>query len=122
MNKSDLPPDAGAHDQPLSLILVGCSVCETFSTAEAAMAGHCCQEPRREDCPRMTSSKPMKTPRCCDRPTECRIMLVASETTLAYYPSITDHNGHELNPDRNVTRQSYRCLTCGAEWVEKTTG
>jgi hypothetical protein len=62
----------------------------------------------------------MKTPRCCDRPTECRVVLLSSTTTLAYYPSITDGYGHELNPDRNVTRQSYRCLTCGAEWVTRS--
>ena len=54
----------------------------------------------------------------CKRPGECRIMLLSSSTTLAYYPSITDAAGRELNPDRNATTQSYRCLTCGAEWTK----
>lgn len=55
----------------------------------------------------------------CNQPGLCRIMLLSSATTLGHYPSITDGYGNELNQDRNVTTQSYRCQTCGKEWSER---
>lgn len=39
--------------------------------------------------------------------------------TCAYYPPVYDGSGNNLNPDRNVTTQGWRCLTCGAVWTEK---
>jgi len=54
----------------------------------------------------------------CDTPSKCRIQLVHSSTTCAYYPPVYDGYGNNLNPDRNTTTRQMHCSKCGKGWIE----
>lgn len=51
---------------------------------------------------------------------DCRLTPNGPETTtMAYYPSVWDKQGNNLNPDMNTTSKNLRCLTCGKSWTEQ---
>lgn len=54
----------------------------------------------------------------CNTPSKCRIQLMHSSTTCAYYPPVYDGYGNNLNPDRNATTRQMHCSTCGKDWTE----
>lgn len=43
---------------------------------------------------------------------ECRFKEGVSVTTAAYYPPVYDKQGHNTNPDRNITTNIVKCSTC----------
>jgi len=54
----------------------------------------------------------------CNTPQKCRIQLVQSSTTCAYYSPVYDGFGNNLNPDRNQTTNQMHCSTCGKDWTK----
>lgn len=55
-------------------------------------------------------------PECKDCPNECRIEFGMSMETCAYYPSIYNKQGENINPDRNTTTGEASCNACGKKW------
>ena len=55
----------------------------------------------------------------CNTPSKCRIQVLHSSTTCAYYPPVYDGYGNNLNPDRNKITRHMKCSTCGKEWTNE---
>lgn len=64
----------------------------------------------------MSKYVPQKV-RECERQ-DCQYEYLHGTTTLLYFPPVYDKHGNNLNPDRNKTTATYRCMTCGDTWSE----
>ena len=60
----------------------------------------------------MTDLMVIKCPKCGSQAREEGISMM----TLAYYQSIYDGNGININPDRNVTTTQWVCRNCGEKY------
>ena len=46
----------------------------------------------------------------------CKYLQGGGQSTYAYYFPIYDKNGVNINPDRNITTSTLKCLTCNKMW------
>lgn len=40
----------------------------------------------------------------------------AATTTCSYFPPVYDRKGNNLNPDRNLVTQTFKCTVCNRRW------